>query len=1818
MKKQEIVWTVLPDGMGETEEGEQCLKLSVFVSPRLGTTDASVTKMELGEFLDFLNWSEKVKEMEFKVEFDNGSTAPATLDDSDIDAELWSALFKEDTFVRPYEFTDYKDITIHTSSVQGVLSYLKNKYATIAENSPDSLPLLEPRTDDDGKPIDDENATLKGLIDDLGDLLKPEKKCFTFRSREERPYYDCLDILSEYEKRPKEVGKVLKDILKKHMNFTLSEDATISRLDEKNWRITDKNIVYKIEHDTVRKELTICQYRDIYEKLDMAFKRELRKSKLRALDPDNLYGFTKEKLDFLQAYRFYDRPETKEPYYPNPNAKLVPPSPEIPEIDFHQMLALLGDHPLLMCKLGLVLDLTIPIPDNSFSSIRMIPPSNKDSAPWTNCIFQNGRFIAQPKTGSNIKDRMLNLEDINDNLDDDNAPYNLVQVDPDGAALKLVNSAGTMSRQIKRRYLASLSEMESKRIVEDCDIKIKDLKGYSGEIHEDFGISDDAKISKIASNKWMVTDGDKVYEIEYTGKKLIVYKKMNPVAYDTPDDAGTPSLRSAGIGLTKRGGAYNLSEHFIATSNKNTDLENNNPVMLYADDLVRGYRVDILDDKDGEWRSLCRRVGACTFTSPEPNIEIQVDDEGYVKGASITSKDGRDSDDIYFHETVFRWEGWGLCAQRPGKTIVPETTKEEAYLFNWNDVPGNNDEFKKFLEKYLNARWVKNANIQKAGDLITVTDTSNLLTLKLHNDTVTLTTDDGIEYPYIVKEENGKRNIYTTIVKQDEKVEVPHNKAETEFKLESVFKAKPNTLPRLRFGHKYRMRARVVDITGNSKPLNPEDSSLESASDPLSYARFEPVIPPTLVPRARISEGESVERMVIRSNFDKTTKEYIESNDVKDALKDEDHTYDVSNERHIVPPKTSQLMAETHGMFDDYFTPDKYEEGYNIALKEEGTLADTKIVDITDGKAKSIPNPADVEIIKPSDGTEQGQYIIHKENQLLLPYLPDPIARGTAFRNLPGVISEGTPELEKIIKDSLGLNVLKVPFELKELKWYDAQPFQIRIEERPGKIEGDGCDETFDNVEDPPKWDSGSRILTVYLPKAEVAKVRYTCYMNDEDLQLMGIWNKWLKNPSNNLKRYALSGTHWMLTPFRELVVVHAVQQPLCEPTIPDIEAIKNNIGDTFATIEGEFHLSVKSTDKLDLLANWTEPDDIDKDGPKTSDVNAYAFELKIDESFNDDLKIPLRLCGSHRHEFGDTKYRHVKYYLQGTTRFREYFPTEISKAKDEYCFDWNEIPGNGSQPIIDFLRENRKIEYTENATIEKSVDGETITVTENGVTVTLRINKEKNAIILTIDGKKYVYVLRENNDGKLCIGTDKITRKGPVCEVDVLNSARPDAPKVLYALPTFKWEEEKDAEYLFDISNNINGIEGELDDGQIPQELKDAFQNNSIELSNSVKVEKISDNEWRIDKYLIKKEEDKLNIYDTKVWTTLKRTRIGGGLRVYLERPWYSSGDKELLGVVLCSNPADLIQDEKRDKLKPYITQWGMDPIWKSNIPKGFLTPNDFVGKEKSQKGLSLEELGEEPGDSKLNVVGFKPEFNKDRKLWYCDIQFNPEVITSYYPFVRLALARYQPNSIENAHLSRAVLADFAQLVNDRALNIKFYKDNKTFDISVSGCGTADSNNHYVEVTIETYDPNKPEKFGWVPVKTHGLAPKLLNSKTLFWKWSARGLKLLKPRSEKRFRLVVREYERFKADVYLFSLNREVYKRFLKSGDLNKKIISAFKDRGFTLGTKISKIDDKNWEISDVNRAFKIKDTGTKIEVYLRKKPRLVYADVVEIPQKS
>jgi hypothetical protein len=67
------------------------------------------------------------------------------------------------------------------------------------------------------------------------------------------------------------------------------------------------------------------------------------------------------------------------------------------------------------------------------------------------------------------------------------------------------------------------------------------------------------------------------------------------------------------------------------------------------------------------------------------------------------------------------------------------------------------------------------------------------------------------------------------------------------------------------------------------------------------------------------------------------------------------------------------------------------------------------------------------------------------------------------------------------------------------------------------------------------------------------------------------------------------------------------------------------------------------------------------------------------------------------------------------------------------------------------------------------------------------------------------------------------------------------------------------------------------------------------------------------------------------------------------------------------------------------------------------------------------------------VNVVGFQPQFDESRGLWFADLTINTSSQT-YMPFVRLALVRYQPHALADAKVSRVVLADFAQLTPDRS----------------------------------------------------------------------------------------------------------------------------------------------------------------------------------------
>lgn len=478
-----------------------------------------------------------------------------------------------------------------------------------------------------------------------------------------------------------------------------------------------------------------------------------------------------------------------------------------------------------------------------------------------------------------------------------------------------------------------------------------------------------------------------------------------------------------------------------------------------------------------------------------------------------------------------------------------------------------------------------------------------------------------------------------TIDENDQVAQI-ENRAATAFRLETKFKPKPGSLPRLRFGWGYRLRARAVDLAGNSLPPDVQDDKKAipaSPQPPFVYSRFDPVPPPVVVPRQETKTGETVDDVLIRSFNDTIEKDTVPAAEIA--------------ERHIVPPKTSQLMAEVCGMFDAEAGLKK--DVYNlICAKDPGKLQE----------------------IEPGEAIE-------------LPYFPDPWAKGVIVRGLPGYPADKPLKVE-FIGD-----------------WPDIKTFRLRVEEG----------------NKPAVWDSSSRVLTVYLKKSDEVTLWFSCYFPEPLLTIQGLY-KWLEKPQlvippkilqapqlqtqiqpqtearvktipptktvvektepvekqvqpapaqvgpifqlpkinlGLIKKVALDGSFWMMTPFRAVTLRHAVQQPIGKPGQNKFAVVKK-LGETSVQFDAELRVHGPSTNKFDLLAKWQEPVDNPFESTwKKIDGSAHVIEASLDKK---QTSFVMNARTNHRHEFGDTKYRKVTYRLVASSRFKEQMPPEISE----------------------------------------------------------------------------------------------------------------------------------------------------------------------------------------------------------------------------------------------------------------------------------------------------------------------------------------------------------------------------------------------------------------------------------------------------------------------------------------------------------------------------------------------------------------------------
>ena len=830
-------------------------------------------------------------------------------------------------------------------------------------------------------------------------------------------------------------------------------------------------------------------------------------------------------------------------------------------------------------------------------------------------------------------------------------------------------------------------------------------------------------------------------KVQSMATKLVNEVAQGSAPRNEPEEQGLPALQTAGLSIVRPDLSLELQDAFLRSYSLNKGLALTAipllpiapaavPVQppgtdeLFADDVLRGYRVDVFDDQSARWHTLCHRVGTYTFASGD----VVAEDEGFVQPAVTESLDPAKPRELRIPESLFTWNGWSLAAPRYGNTIDVDVDAQHR-----------------------------------------------------------------------------------------SKIATPSNAPVTTFNLQTKFTPKKKSLPRLRFGYSYQLRVRTVDLAGNSV-VNPLDAAEQPAfqTTPLEvtpltkYRRFEPVAPPMVVLQKKPVEGESLERLVVRSVFDNSPAPV----DVK------------TTERHLVPPKTSQPMAEQHRKFDGI---DAIDADYSLVALEKGHIA------------------ADI-IAAPFD----------------LPYLPEPFARGVLLVGLPGAVSGET----------------RIEFEGA---WPKLQPFLLHVEGIAKNVNPD-----------PPKWEPLARLLTVQVPQGMTYPVRISSWFHAADLDTMATWD-WtaLTGVADlaTLRASAEAGRSWMQMPWRTLVLVHAVQQPLEIPEMQAADASARALGDTVAPVSMTIAIDAKSTQKLDLRADWI--DTIDDPGPnpdaplppKSVPNEMQLAEQQVVDPTQDTFKPVVA------HAFGDTKHHFVTYTPTASTRFREYFP-----ATDE-------IVANLNRP----------------------------TATEAPLPISIHVP----------------------------------------------SSARPAAPKVLYLMPLFQWQHGGTA-------------------------------------------------------------------------TKPTATRSGAGFRVYLDRPWYSSGDGELLGVVL-RPPSVGVHSAEADALKKYTSEWGMDPLWPSS-PMVPLAKGNFKGFAPELPPAVKIRLAEVAQD--VDVVGYEPQFDAARNLWYCDILLDPA--TAYFPMVRLALVRFQPHSIAGVHISPVVLADFVQLVPHRHV---------TYDVTQAAAGVVD-----VEVSGPTY----------------------------------------------------------------------------------------------------------------------------------------------------
>ena len=456
-------------------------------------------------------------------------------------------------------------------------------------------------------------------------------------------------------------------------------------------------------------------------------------------------------------------------------------------------------------------------------------------------------------------------------------------------------------------------------------------------------------------------------------------------------EVGAPALRTAGLMLVQSGRGKSLKGQFDDNALKNAAAQAVSigaakaaAPSLYAEDLQRGFRIDIWDETTGVWRSLCQREATYTVGDADDSLHVQPrssndggrpgEDEGFIRMAATKSPDPEANPDLlWLHEAILSWTGWSLAAPPPGRAIRVDDTVDTAVQTEAALPPG--------------------------------------------------------------------------------------------LKFESRLRAARGSLPRLRYGRRYWLRARAVDLAGNS--LDPQESRLRTRTAPRSMRVRSCATSPSRHPSSRSSGtavrgpsapglGESMLRMAIRSLNDTPAITRWPPSGGRAGSR--------------CPSRSASARPSSTGCST---TP-------AASTRRRSTmLADAKDRDATDPEAALVEEIALMHAARSDSASVPTTFAVYREGRDLT-YLPDPLAIEVAVRVL------GHPEADP---DA----IIPVTLYPDGRGWPDALPFKIELYDGPGEA---------------PTFHEATRTLFVPLAKAQRATVRLSLKLTKQTLRdVMGVWS---------------------------------------------------------------------------------------------------------------------------------------------------------------------------------------------------------------------------------------------------------------------------------------------------------------------------------------------------------------------------------------------------------------------------------------------------------------------------------------------------------------------------------------------------------------------------------------------------------------------------------------------------------------------------------------------------------------------------------------